>query len=122
MLRASPACQVVEGEGRMLVMAVGKRTEWGRLIALTTGETENTPLQDKLTIVASLVAKVGLSVAIACFLVLFIFLCAEVSLSCSSKGWNGLSTSCSVALSIPLDVRLADPRLSNHWQTLDGGA
>lgn len=70
--------QVVEGEGRMMVLAVGPRTEWGRLLALTTGELEATPLQDKLTGVAALVAKVGLSVAVACFLVLFIFLCVEV--------------------------------------------
>mmetsp|Transcript_26785 Transcript_26785/g.75228 ORF Transcript_26785/g.75228 Transcript_26785/m.75228 type:complete len:397 (-) Transcript_26785:2581-3771(-) len=70
--------QVVEGEGRMLVLAVGPRTEWGRLIALTTGEMDNTPLQDKLAQVAALVAKIGLSVAVACFIVLFIFLCVEI--------------------------------------------
>jgi len=75
--------QVVEGEGRMLVLAVGPRTEWGRLIALTTGEMDNTPLQDKLAQVAALVAKIGLSVAVACFIVLFIFLCVEVRLAAS---------------------------------------
>eukprot|EP00193_Tetraselmis_chui_P001343 CAMPEP_0177757266 /NCGR_PEP_ID=MMETSP0491_2-20121128/3551_1 /TAXON_ID=63592 /ORGANISM="Tetraselmis chuii, Strain PLY429" /LENGTH=954 /DNA_ID=CAMNT_0019272905 /DNA_START=321 /DNA_END=3185 /DNA_ORIENTATION=+ len=70
--------QVVEGEGRMMVLAVGARTEWGRLLALTGGETDSTPLQEKLTGVAALVAKVGLSVAVACFIVLFIFLCVEI--------------------------------------------
>mmetsp|Transcript_23162 Transcript_23162/g.59344 ORF Transcript_23162/g.59344 Transcript_23162/m.59344 type:complete len:1051 (-) Transcript_23162:502-3654(-) len=70
--------QVVEGEGRMMVLAVGPRTEWGRLLALTTGEAEATPLQEKLTGVAAMVAKVGLSVAVACFVVLFIFLCVEI--------------------------------------------
>jgi Ca2+-transporting ATPase len=62
----------------MMVLAVGARTEWGRLLALTGGETDSTPLQEKLTGVAALVAKVGLSVAVACFVVLFIFLCVEV--------------------------------------------
>ena len=80
--------QVAEGEGRMLVLAVGPRTEWGRLIALTTGEMDNTPLQDKLAHVAGLVAKIGLSVAIVCFVVLFIFLCVEVR---PQRRWSALT-------------------------------
>jgi len=70
--------QVVEGEGRFVVLAVGPRTEWGRLIALASGDLEATPLQDKLADLAGLVAKIGFGVAVSCFVVLFIFLAVEI--------------------------------------------
>ena len=70
--------QVVEGEGRMVVLAVGPRTEWGRLISLISSDMDETPLQEKLSVVAAMVAKVGFGVSVACFAVLFIFLCVEV--------------------------------------------
>ena len=78
--------QVVEGEGRMVVLAVGPRTEWGRLIALISSDMDSTPLQDKLSVVAAMVAKVGFGVAVACFAVLFIFLCVEVRIIKASNG------------------------------------
>ena len=40
-----PSCQVTEGSGRMLVVAVGENSEWGRTMALVVGEVGDTPLQ-----------------------------------------------------------------------------
>ena len=65
--------QVEEGSGRMLVTAVGLNSDWGKTLALMEeSEDENTPLQDKLEVVAGLIGKVGVGVAIACFIALTI--------------------------------------------------
>ena len=39
---------VIKGAGRMLVLAVGSRSEWGQLIESFEGEEKDTPLQEKL--------------------------------------------------------------------------
>ena len=64
--------QVVEGDGRMLVIAVGEDSEWGRTMAMVVGETPDTPLQEKLTDLAAAISKVGLAVAVLAFVVLMI--------------------------------------------------
>lgn len=56
----------------MLVIAVGTDSEWGRTMALVSGESEATPLQDKLTDLAGAIARVGLAVAVLAFVVLMI--------------------------------------------------
>ncbi|KAJ9178694.1 hypothetical protein P3X46_010558 [Hevea brasiliensis] len=63
--------KVQDGYGKMLVTAVGMRTEWGRLMATLseTGEDE-TPLQVKLNGVATIIGKIGLAFAVMTFLVL----------------------------------------------------
>lgn len=63
--------KVQDGYGKMLVTAVGMRTEWGRLMATLseTGEDE-TPLQVKLNGVATIIGKIGLVFAVMTFLVL----------------------------------------------------
>lgn len=63
--------KVQDGSGKMLVTAVGMRTEWGRLMVTLseTGEDE-TPLQVKLNGVATIIGKIGLAFAILTFLVL----------------------------------------------------
>ncbi|XP_012072831.1 putative calcium-transporting ATPase 11, plasma membrane-type [Jatropha curcas] len=63
--------KVQDGSGKMLVTAVGMRTEWGRLMVTLseTGEDE-TPLQVKLNGVATIIGKIGLAFAIMTFLVL----------------------------------------------------
>ena len=43
--RAYTGMQVTEGSGRMLVMAVGGQSEWGRTMALVATEAQPTPLQ-----------------------------------------------------------------------------
>ena len=54
-------------------MAVGENSEWGKTMALV-GEAgdDETPLQVKLTWVASTVGKIGFGVAICCFAALLI--------------------------------------------------
>ncbi|GLC43787.1 hypothetical protein PLESTB_000907900 [Pleodorina starrii] len=68
--------QVTEGSGKLLVVAVGENSEWGKTMALV-GEAgdDETPLQVKLTWVASTVGKVGFGVAICCFAALLIKWC-----------------------------------------------
>lgn len=64
--------QVTEGDCHMLVIAVGPNSEWGQTMALVAGEAADTPLQAKLTILAGAIGKVGLAVALLCFVVLMI--------------------------------------------------
>lgn len=64
---------VQNGSGKMLVTAVGMRTEWGRLMAMFNEGGENeTPLQVRLNGVATVVGKIGLLFALLTFLVLLI--------------------------------------------------
>lgn len=64
--------QVTEGDGHMLVIAVGPNSEWGQTMALVAGEAADTPLQEKLTVLAGAIGKVGFAVALLCFVVLMI--------------------------------------------------
>ncbi len=64
--------QVTEGSGRMLVLAVGEQSEWGRTMALVVGEAGETPLQEKLGKLATAIGKLGFIVAVVCFVVLLI--------------------------------------------------
>ncbi|EFN57544.1 hypothetical protein CHLNCDRAFT_6358, partial [Chlorella variabilis] len=64
--------QITEGSGRMLVLAVGEQSEWGRTMALVVGEVGETPLQEKLGWLATAIGKLGFIVAVICFFVLLI--------------------------------------------------
>lgn len=66
------AIQVTEGSGRMLVVAVGEHSEWGRTMALVVGEVGDTPLQEKLGWLATAIGKLGFIVAVICFVVLLV--------------------------------------------------
>jgi hypothetical protein len=71
----SPCClpQVSEGSGKILVVAVGDNSEWGKTISLVTSSgDEQTPLQEKLAHVAATVGKIGASVAATCFIALLV--------------------------------------------------
>ncbi|KAJ4849530.1 Alpha carbonic anhydrase 4 [Turnera subulata] len=65
--------KVQDGSGKMMVTAVGMRTEWGRLM-VTLSETgdDETPLQVKLNGVATIIGKIGLAFAMMTFLVLLV--------------------------------------------------
>ena len=73
--------QVSEGSGRALVLAVGSNSEWGKTITLVNRESGPTPLQEKLGVLASAIGKIGLFVAVVCFVVLLIRWIIE------NKGW-----------------------------------
>ena len=64
--------QVTDGSGRILVVAVGEHTEWGHIFDLVTGETEETPLQEKLGDLAAAIGKIGFAVAVLSFIVLVV--------------------------------------------------
>eukprot|EP00250_Pteridium_aquilinum_P013253 c21232_g1_i2 orf=776-4039(+) len=66
--------KVDDGQGVMLVTSVGMLTEWGQLMAAIGDDTaEETPLQVRLNGVATLVGKVGMTVAILVFVILLLF-------------------------------------------------
>jgi hypothetical protein len=62
--------QITEGAGKILVLAVGEQSDWGRTMALVVGEPEDTPLQEKLGGLAAAISKAGLAVAAISFVVL----------------------------------------------------
>ncbi|WIA22054.1 hypothetical protein OEZ85_004399 [Tetradesmus obliquus] len=70
--------QVSEGSGRLLVVATGTQSEWGKTMALVGGAGgEDTPLQEKLADLAAAIGKIGFGVAVACFIALLIKWCVE---------------------------------------------
>jgi P-type Ca2+ transporter type 2C len=58
---------VGSGAGTMLVIAVGPRSRWGRTKAIEPQETPNTPLQDKLDVLAAQIGNGGMVAAAATF-------------------------------------------------------
>lgn len=63
--------KVQDGSAKMLVTAVGMRTEWGKLMeTLSEGGEDETPLQVKLNGVATIIGKIGLGFAVLTFLIL----------------------------------------------------
>ncbi|KAH8512502.1 hypothetical protein H0E87_005959 [Populus deltoides] len=63
--------KIQDGSGKMLVTAVGMRTEWGTLMVhLSEVDHDETPLQVKLNGVATIIGKIGLAFAVVTFLVL----------------------------------------------------
>ncbi|GAB4846897.1 Calcium-transporting ATPase 2, plasma membrane-type [Ancistrocladus abbreviatus] len=63
--------KVQDGSCKMIVTAVGMRTQWGKLMAtLSEGGDDETPLQVKLNGVATIIGKIGLFFAVVTFAVL----------------------------------------------------
>ena len=62
-------CQVSEGSGLMLITSVGLRSSGGKIQELLNeSQDEETPLQEKLKVVAILIGKVGVAAGIVTFL------------------------------------------------------
>lgn len=81
--------KVQDGSGKMLVLSVGMRTEWGRLmVTLTEGGEDETPLQVKLNGVATIIGKIGLGFAILTFLVLAARFLIEKANHGAIKAWS----------------------------------
>jgi P-type Ca2+ transporter type 2C len=63
------------GYGQMLVIAVGASSRWGKTKAKLSGESPDTPLQEKLEVLAGQIGNIGLASAVATFLaMLYIWL------------------------------------------------
>eukprot|EP00606_Chrysophyceae_sp_TOSAG23-5_P001068 GSChrysophyteH2.ASY1.ANO1.1099.1 assembled CDS len=60
--------RLTRGTCRMLVLAVGVNSEWGRIKTGLETETVNTPLQDKLEILAENIGYMGMAFAAATFI------------------------------------------------------
>ena len=71
-LQPNGMMQVTEGCGRVLVLAVGVNSEWGKTMAMCQSEPWATPLQQQLEKMAGGIAKLGLGVAVVCFVVLLL--------------------------------------------------
>ena len=56
----------------MVVIAVGLNSEHGKTTSLVMTESEDTPLQETLGVLATGVGKIGLAVGCICFVVLLI--------------------------------------------------
>jgi len=66
-------CLATKGSGNMLVTAVGVNTEWGRTMAMTSDEQQDTPLQEKLEELVIFIGKIGAVVAGFVFFILVIY-------------------------------------------------
>ncbi|KAI5055409.1 hypothetical protein GOP47_0028930 [Adiantum capillus-veneris] len=67
-------CKIADGYGTMIVTAVGTDTEWGELMAsISDDRDEETPLQTRLTWVASFIGKIGISVATLVLIILLVY-------------------------------------------------
>jgi Ca2+-transporting ATPase len=70
---AAVCVQISEGSGRILVVATGTQSEWGKTMQLVgNAGSEDTPLQEKLADLAAAIGKIGFGVAVACFIALLI--------------------------------------------------
>ncbi|XP_076907622.1 putative calcium-transporting ATPase 11, plasma membrane-type [Bidens hawaiensis] len=81
--------KVQDGSAKMLVAAVGTRTEWGKLMETLSdeGETE-TPLQVKLNGVATIIGKIGLVFAVLTFLVLIVRFLVDKAMRNDFSSWT----------------------------------
>lgn len=81
--------KVQDGSGKMLVTAVGMRTEWGKLMeTLSEGGQDETPLQVKLNGVATLIGKIGLGFAVLTFAVLTVRYLVEKAINNEITDWS----------------------------------
>ena len=62
----------MEGTGTMIVAAVGKNSYYGKLKMKIQQDEDDTPLQQKLTLLADQVGKVGMFSATATFAAMFL--------------------------------------------------
>ena len=82
--------KVLDGSCKMLVTAVGMRTQWGKLMsAITESGDDETPLQVKLNRVANIIGNIGLFCALLTFVVLSKGLVAQKYLDGLLLSWSG---------------------------------
>ncbi|XP_022745023.1 putative calcium-transporting ATPase 11, plasma membrane-type [Durio zibethinus] len=81
--------KVRDGSAKMLVTAVGMRTEWGKLMeTLNEAGEDETPLQVKLNGVATIIGKIGLAFAVLTFVVLTVRFLIEKALKNEFTNWS----------------------------------
>ncbi|KAI9763950.1 MAG: hypothetical protein M1840_008984 [Geoglossum simile] len=85
--------KVSEGTGTFLVTAVGVNSSYGKTMMALTEDTEVTPLQKKLNVLAEYIAKLGGAAALLLFIVVFIKFLVQLrgsTATSSEKGQNFL--------------------------------
>ncbi|KAK5258547.1 plasma membrane calcium, partial [Exophiala xenobiotica] len=70
--------KVSEGVGTFLVTSVGVNSSYGKTLMSLQDETQSTPLQSKLNVLAEYIAKLGLAAGLLLFVVLFIKFLVEL--------------------------------------------
>jgi calcium-translocating P-type ATPase len=60
-------CIAIAGSGRFVAIAVGKKSQWGKIKSKLEKEQEQTPLQEKLDDMAAMIGYVGMGAAAATF-------------------------------------------------------
>jgi Ca2+-transporting ATPase len=69
---------ISEGEEiKMLVFGIGPHSQWGRIKLSLQVDEVNTPLQDKLDAIATLIGYIGTAVAVLTFLVMIAYLVVD---------------------------------------------
>ncbi|XP_006654591.1 probable calcium-transporting ATPase 6, plasma membrane-type [Oryza brachyantha] len=82
--------KVVDGTAKMLVTAVGARTEWGKIMGtLNEDGVDETPLQVKLNGVATIIGQIGLVFAVLTFLVLLVRFLVDKGMHVGLLSWSG---------------------------------
>uniref|UniRef100_J3LQU0 Calcium-transporting ATPase n=1 Tax=Oryza brachyantha TaxID=4533 RepID=J3LQU0_ORYBR len=82
--------KVLDGSCKMLVTAVGMRTQWGKLMSvLTDGGDDETPLQIRLNGVANTIGKIGLFFSLLTFIVLSQGIFGQKYLDGLLLSWSG---------------------------------
>lgn len=71
--------KISEGVGRALVTAVGVKSSYGKLMMSLNEKGESTPLQAKLNLLATYIAKIGASAALLYFVAVFIEFLVEIT-------------------------------------------
>lgn len=81
--------KVVDGTAKMLVTAVGMRTEWGKIMdTLNEDGVHETPLQVKLNGVATIIGQIGLVFAILTFVVLLVRFLVDKGMHVGLLNWS----------------------------------
>jgi len=70
----------VSGEGKALVVAVGIRTRAGRAGRILDIDSQPTPLQQKLETMADSIGRVGMTVALATFVIMIIRMIIQIAI------------------------------------------
>ena len=70
--------RVMEGVGTFMVTSVGIHSTYGRTLMALNEDPEITPLQSKLNVIATYIAKIGSAAALLLFIVLFIQFLADL--------------------------------------------
>lgn len=78
---------ISEGSGKMLVIAVGSRSQWGVILKTLIVEPSDTPLQERLERLVLLIGNFGIGAAVILFIVSMIRWIAE---SAKAKSWDGM--------------------------------